>query len=107
VSDAVEQLEEIALCGVEREIANVKTRRRDFNPFGFARGARRLRAIARLCRSSFSRRRSRKIRNPLPKRLFLRLRRFLLSSERVPDFLCVGPHRAGGVSVFRVNKSSC
>src|SRR5262249_53653649 len=27
--------------------------------------------------------------------------------ERVRDFLCVGPHRAGGVSVFRMNKSSC
>src|SRR6476660_3125825 len=28
-------------------------------------------------------------------------------SKSVPDFLCVGPHRAGGVSVFRMNKSSC
>ena len=26
VSDTVEQVEEIALCGIEREIANVKTR---------------------------------------------------------------------------------
>src|SRR5437762_4934874 len=27
--------------------------------------------------------------------------------EIVPDFLCVGPHRAGGGNVFRMNKSSC
>src|SRR5437870_1845213 len=33
VSNAVEQFEEIALSGVERQIANVETWRCDFNPF--------------------------------------------------------------------------
>ncbi len=82
VSDTVEQLEEIAFCRIEREIANVKTGRRDFNPFGFARGSRRLCAIPRLC-YCFLRLAAipEKFGNPLPKRLFLRLRRFLLSSK--------------------------
>jgi len=82
VSDTVEQLEEIAFCRIEREIANVKTGRRDFNPFGFARGSRRLCAIPRLC-YCFLRLAAipEKFGNPLPKRLFLRLRRFLLSSQ--------------------------
>ena len=43
VSNAVEQLEEIALGGVERQIADVETRRRDFNPFWLARRSRWLR----------------------------------------------------------------
>ena len=82
VSNAVEQFEKIALGGVERQVANVKTGRRDFNPFGFARGSRRLRPIPRLCRcllllaaipEEFG--------NPLPKRFFLRLRRFLWSPK--------------------------
>jgi len=37
VANAVEQFEEIALGGVERQVANVETRRRDFNPFWLAR----------------------------------------------------------------------
>lgn len=40
VSNAVEQVEEIALGGVERQVANVETRRRDFNPFWLARRSR-------------------------------------------------------------------
>ena len=40
VSDAVEQFEEIALGRVKRQVANVETRRRDFNPFWFARRSR-------------------------------------------------------------------
>ena len=40
VSNAVEQVEEIALGGVERQVANVKTRRRDFNPFWLTRRSR-------------------------------------------------------------------
>src|ERR1700736_3837296 len=49
MANTVEQLEEIALCGVERQITNVKTRRSDFDRLRFARGPRlRLRcAIAR------------------------------------------------------------
>ena len=31
LADAIEELEEIALCGFERQIADVKTRRRDFD----------------------------------------------------------------------------
>lgn len=40
VSNAVEQFEEVALGGVERQIADVETRRRDFNPFWLARRSR-------------------------------------------------------------------
>jgi hypothetical protein len=37
VSDAVEQFEEIALGRVKRQIADVETRRRDFNAFRLSR----------------------------------------------------------------------
>jgi len=78
VSNAVEQVEEIALGGVERQVANVETRRRDFNPFGLACRPRWLRAIARLCRRFlFLAAVSEKFGNPLPKGFVLRLRRFL------------------------------
>ena len=108
VANAVEQVEEIALGGVERQVANVETRRRDFNPFWLARRSRWLRAIARLCRLlSFSRRRFRKIRQPAAKTSFSASSPVPVVLESVPDFLCVGPHRAGGVGVFRMNKSSC
>ena len=40
VANAVEQVEEIALGGVERQVSNVETRRRDFNPFWLARRSR-------------------------------------------------------------------
>src|SRR5512144_62084 len=49
VSNAVEQVEEIALGGVERQVANVKTRRGDFDSFWLTRRSRWLCAIARLC----------------------------------------------------------
>jgi hypothetical protein len=82
VSNAVEQFEEIAFCGVERQVANVETRRRDLNSFWLARGSRWLRAIARLCpRFLFLAPVPKKFGNPLPKRLFLRLCRFLWSSN--------------------------
>src|SRR5205823_8449065 len=82
VSNAVEQFEEIALGGVERQIANVETRRRDFNPFWLTRRSRWLRAIARLCRCFlFLAAVSEKFGNALPKGLFLRLRRFLWSPK--------------------------
>ena len=80
VANAVEQFEEIALGGVEGQVANVERRRRDFIPFWLARRSRwrRLCAIARLCRRFlFLAAVSEKFGNALPKRLFLRLRRFL------------------------------
>ena len=79
VANAVEQFEEIALSGVEGQVANVETRRRDFNPFWLARRSRCwLRAIARLCRRFlFLAAVSEKFGNTLPERFFLRLRRFL------------------------------
>src|SRR5262245_19544350 len=82
VPNTVEQVEEIALGGVERQVANVETRRRDFNPLGFACRPRWLRAIARLCRRfPFLAAVSEKFGNALPKRFFLRLRRFLGSPK--------------------------
>ncbi len=45
VADAVKQFEKIALRSVEGKVADVKTRRSDFNPFRLARGSRRLRAV--------------------------------------------------------------
>jgi hypothetical protein len=82
VPNTVEQFEEIALGGVEGQVANVETRRRDFNPFWLARRSRWLCAIARLCRRfPFLAAVSEKFGNPLPKRLFLRFRRFLWSSN--------------------------
>ena len=78
VSNAVEQFEEIALGGIEGQVANVKTRRRDFNPLWFARRSRWLRTIALLCRRFlFIAAVSEKFGNALPEGLFLRLRRFL------------------------------
>ena len=82
VSNAVEQFEEIALGGVERQVANVETRRRDFNPFWLARWSRWLRTIARLSsRFLFLAAVPEKFGNTLPERLFLRLRRFLGSPK--------------------------
>src|SRR5262245_31026749 len=82
VSNAVEQFEKIALGGVEGQVANVKTRRRDFNPFWLARRSRWLRAIARLCwRFLFFAAVSEKFGKPLPEGLFLKFRRFLWSPK--------------------------
>jgi hypothetical protein len=92
VSDAVEQIEEIAFRGIEREIANVKARRCDFNPFGFACRSRGLRPIARLCRDfPFLPAVAEKFGNPLPKRLFLCLCWFLLSSRALLISSAAGP----------------
>jgi hypothetical protein len=78
VSNTVEQVEEIALGGVERQVANVETRRRDFNPFWLACRPGWLRAIAGLGRRFlFLAAVSEKFGNLLPERFFLRLRRFL------------------------------
>ena len=92
VSDSVEQLKKIALGCVEGQVANVQTRRTDFNPFRFARRSRRLRTIARLrCGFAFLPAVSEKFGNPLPECLFLRLRRslsvpkaFVISSASAP-----------------------
>jgi hypothetical protein len=82
VSNAVEQFEKVALGGVEGQVANVETRRRDFNPLWLARRSRWLRAIARLCRRFlFVAAVSEKFGNPLPEGLFLRLRGFLWPSS--------------------------
>jgi hypothetical protein len=82
VSNAVEQFEEIALGGVEGQVADVETRRRDFNPLWLARRSGWLRAIARLCRSFlFIAAVAEKFGNALPKGLFLCLRRFLGSPK--------------------------
>jgi hypothetical protein len=83
VSNAVEQIEEVALGGIEGQVANVETRRRDFNTFWLARRSRCwLCAIARLCRRfPFLSPVSEKFGNTLPERFFLRLRRFLGSPK--------------------------
>ena len=84
VSNAVEQVEEITLGSVERQVANVETRRCDFNPFGLACRPRWLRAIARLCRRFlFLAAIPEKFGNSLPKGLFLCFCRFLLSPNAV------------------------
>src|ERR1044072_3624617 len=82
VSDAVEQFKKIALGCVERQVANVQTRRTNFDPFRFACWSRRRRAIAHGC---FGLRRaiSKKCRNPLPECLFLFFRFFSLTTRRV------------------------
>src|SRR4029453_17142038 len=80
VSDAVEQFKKIALGCVERQVTNVQTRRTNFNPFRFACGSRRLRAIAHGCfglRCAISK----KCGNPLPECLFLLLRFFSLTTH--------------------------
>src|SRR5262249_18058199 len=92
VSNAVEQFEEIALGGVERQVAYVETRRRDFNPLWLARRSRWLRTIPRLCcRSPLLAAVPEKFGNTLPERLFLRFRRslrpsnaFVISSASAP-----------------------
>src|SRR5580765_2231180 len=55
---------------------------------------------------SFSRRRFRKIRQHAARTFFSASSPVPVIPESVPDFLCVGPHRAGGVGVFLMNKSS-
>ncbi len=80
VSDSVEQFKKIALGCVERQVANVQTRRSNFNPFRFACWSRRLRAIARGCfwlRCAISK----KCGNPLPECLFWLLRFFSLTTR--------------------------
>jgi len=80
VSDSVEQFKKIALGCVERQVANVQTRRTDFNPFRFACRSRRLGTVARACcclRCAISK----KCGNPLPECLFWLLRFFSLTTR--------------------------
>jgi hypothetical protein len=56
---------------------------------------------------SFSRQRFRKIRQPAARTFFSASSLVAVLPESVLDFLCVGPHRADGVGVFPMNKSSC
>ena len=66
------QFEQVALCGVEGQIADVQSRRGDLDPFRFSRGSRRLRTIAGLCRRFlFLAAVSKEFGNPLPECLFL------------------------------------
>jgi hypothetical protein len=82
VSNAGEQLEEIALGGVERQVADVKTGRGDFNSFRLACRSRRLGAISWLRRRFlFVAAVSKKFGNALPECFFLWFRRFLRSPK--------------------------
>src|SRR5881397_3832189 len=58
-------------------------------------------------RFSFCPCRFRKTRLPVARMSFSASSLLPVGLEIVRDFLCVGPHRASGVSVFRMNKSSC
>ena len=58
-------------------------------------------------RFSFCLRHCRIIRQPAARMFFSAFSLPPVDPESDPDSLCVGPHRAGGVSVFRMNKSSC
>jgi len=93
LSNAVEQVEEIALGGVGILEKKIETRRRDFNPFWLARDRSRwLSAIARLCRRFlFITAVSEKFGNALPKGFFLRLRRFLWSPKAFLIFSAAAP----------------
>ena len=51
--------------------------------------------------------RFRKIRQPVARMFFSAPSLFPVDLESVRDLLCVGPPRASGGSVFRLNKSSC
>jgi hypothetical protein len=78
VSDAIEQFEQIALGGIERQVAHVEPRGRDLNPFWFTRRSRRLRSIARFRRRFLLLAAvSKEFGNALPESLLVRLYRFL------------------------------
>ncbi len=79
---AVKQFKEIALSSVKREVADIKTRRCDFNNLRFSRWARRVRTIACgrcsfLCGATVSK----KFDHPLPECLFLSFRCSLLTPK--------------------------
>src|SRR5436190_18189391 len=80
VSDSVEQLKKIALGCIEGQVANVQTRRTDFNPFRFACRSRRLGTVARAC-SCLRCAISKKCGNQLPECLFWLLRFFSMTTR--------------------------
>jgi len=100
VPDAVKQLKEIALSGVEGEVADVKTRRCDLDDLRFSRLARRLRAVARgwcslLCGPAVSK----KFDHPLPECLFLSFR----CSLRPPKTIGVAPASGAATRTARAS----
>jgi len=80
---AVEQFEEIALSGVEGQVADIKTRRSDFDRLRFAWRSGWLRTVARCCCRFFGAAVSKKCCDPLPERFLLTFR-FFLSRARAP-----------------------
>src|SRR6266508_4459099 len=79
-AESVAQFEKIrAGCG-ERQVANVETRRTDFDSFRFACRSRRLGSVARAC-SCLRCAVSKKCGNPLTECLFLLLRFFSLTTR--------------------------
>ena len=83
VPHAVEQFEEIALSGVEGQVADIKTRRSDFDRLRFAWRPGWLRTVARCCCRLFGAAVSKKCCDPLPE-CFLLSFRFFLSRARAP-----------------------
>src|SRR6266404_1743039 len=92
VPHTVEQLEEIALGGVEGQVADVKTRRGDFDPFRFSCRPGRLRTVARDhgCLLDPSLAVSKKRSEPLPECLFLNFR-FSLRTPKAFGAPAAGP----------------
>jgi hypothetical protein len=80
---AVEQFEEIALGGVEGQVADIKTRRSDFDRLRFARWSRWLRTVTRCGCGFFGAAVSKKCYDPLPEGFLLSFR-FFLSRARAP-----------------------
>jgi len=83
VSYAVEQFEEIALGGIEGQVADIKTRRSDFDRLRFARWSRWLRTVTRCRCRFFDAAVSKKCYDPLPEGFLLSFR-FFLSRARAP-----------------------
>src|SRR6266513_4516916 len=80
VSDSVEQFKEIALGCVKRQVANVQTRRTNFDLFRFACRSRRLSTVACAC-VFLGCAMSKKCGNLLPECLFLRFRFYSLTTR--------------------------
>ena len=73
----VEQFEEIALSGVEGQVADIKTRRSNFDRLRFAWRSGWLRTVARCCCRLFGAAISKECCEPLPERFLLSFRVFL------------------------------
>ena len=90
VANAVEQFEEIALRGVEGQVADIKTRRSDFDRLRFAWRSGWLRTVARCCCRFFGAAVCKKCCDPLPE-CFLLSFRFFLPRARAPIAPASGP----------------